>query len=63
MIVMSYRSPWENRGTERGEEGRGNRRTHTQTDGGGLPGRKKKEKTSDELNGDKPPKTEYQYLL
>lgn len=27
MIVMSYRSPWENRGTERGEEGGGNQRT------------------------------------
>lgn len=40
MIVMSYRSPWENRGTERGEEGRGNQRTHTQTEGGGLPERK-----------------------
>lgn len=62
MIVMSYRSPWENRGTERGEEGRGNQRTHThtQTEGGGLPERKK---TSNELNGDKLPKTEYQYLL
>lgn len=30
MIVMSYRSPWENRGTERGEVGRGNQRTRTQ---------------------------------
>lgn len=39
MIVMSYRSPWENRGTERGEAGRGNQRTHTQI-----------EKTLDELN-------------
>lgn len=27
MIVMSYRSPWEKRGTERGEVGRGNQRT------------------------------------
>lgn len=42
MIVMSYRSPWENRGTERGEGGRGNQRTHTQTEGGGLPEEKKK---------------------
>lgn len=30
MIVMSYRSPWENRGTERGEVGRGNPRTRKQ---------------------------------
>lgn len=30
MIVMSYRSPWENRGTERGEVGRGEPEdTHT----------------------------------
>lgn len=27
MIVMSYRSPWENTGTERGEVGGGNQRT------------------------------------
>lgn len=41
MIVMSYRSPWENRGTQKGEGGRGNQRTHTQTEGGGLPAGKK----------------------
>lgn len=40
MIVMSYRSPWENRGTERGEVGRGNQRTHTQTERGGWPEKK-----------------------
>lgn len=37
MTVMSYRSPWENRGAERGEGGRGNQRTHTQTEGSGPP--------------------------
>lgn len=42
MIVMSYRSPWENRGTERGEEGRGNQRTHTNRRR--RTGRKKKKK-------------------
>lgn len=42
MIVMSYRSPWENRGTERGEVGRGNQRTHTHIQRGGLPGKKEK---------------------
>lgn len=31
MIVMSYRSPWENRGTERGEVGRGKPRTRANT--------------------------------
>lgn len=40
MIVMSYRSPWENRGTERGEVGGGNQRTRTHR--GGLPEKKEK---------------------
>lgn len=52
MIVMSYRSPWENRGTERGEVGRGGgwgvggkepEDTRTFTGAGGLP-REEREK-------------------
>jgi len=58
MIVMSYRSPWENRGTEKGEGGRGNQRTHTQKEVDCQ-----EEKTSNEQNGDKLAKTGYQYLL
>lgn len=51
-------------GKQRDREGWGRQRepedTHTQTEG--LP-EKKIRKTSDELNGDKLPETEYQYLL
>lgn len=63
MIVMSYRSAWENRGTERGEVGRRNKRMHTQKE---VDGQKKKNnrKTSDELNTEcKLLKTGYQYWL